>query len=190
MKLNLTIQPPDQQKHRCLVLGFFGDEKPPRGICGFVDWRLNGLISREIIRGHISGDFKEKVAVPWPERLNCELLLLFGMGNLADLSYDRIYEAAYEMAAMVSKLKMRDFAFDLSGEGRALLSAASMLEAMITGFFDFLSKDVSILTNINVCLVTLPENIKDVALGIRQFNQNVRHLGSVDFSAMEPHFSL
>lgn len=189
MKLNLTTQPPDQQRHKCLVLGFFSDEKPPRGICGFVDWRLNGLISREIKKGHISGEFKEKVAVPWPERLNCELLLLFGMGNLADLSYDRIYDAGFEIAAAVSKMKLWDFAFDLSGEGRAILSSASMLEAMITGFFDYLSEDISILTNMNVCLVTLPENLKDVALGIRQFNKNVRHLGSVDCSEMEPHFS-
>jgi len=28
-------------------LGVFADEKPPRGIGGFIDWRLNGMISRE-----------------------------------------------------------------------------------------------------------------------------------------------
>ncbi|MEE9913655.1 MAG: hypothetical protein K4571_18235 [Deltaproteobacteria bacterium] len=189
MQLNLSTHPPDQQRHKCLVLGFFSDEKPPRGVCGLLDWRLNGLISREIKEGHIVGDFKEKVAIPFPERIGSDLLFLFGMGSLADISYDRVYTAAYEIAVTIDKMKIRDFAFDLPGEGRSELTTAGILEAMITGYFDFLSEDVSKLTHMNVCLVSSSERLKDVAEGIRQFHKNVRHLGSVDFSALEPHFS-
>lgn len=188
MQLNLSTQPPDRQRHKCLVLGFFSDEKPPQGVCGFVDWRLNGMISREIKQGHIAGEFKEKVAIPYPERIASDLLLLFGMGPLTDMSYDRVYTAAYEMAGMIDKMKIRDFAFDLPGEGRSGLAAAGILEAMITGYFDFLSEDVNKLTHTNVCIVTSSERLKDVAEGVRQFHKNVRHLGSVDFSQLEPHF--
>lgn len=189
MQLNLSIHPPDRQKHRCLVLGFFSDEKPPRGVCGFLDWRLNGMISREIVQKHVTGEFKEKVAMPYPDRLDSELLLLIGMGNVSDLSYDRLYEAAYEIASTMDKMKIWDFAFDLPGEGRSMLTTAGILEAMITGYFDFLSDDVSKLSIVKACLVTSSERLKGVAEGIRQFHKNVRHLGSVDFSALEPHFT-
>jgi len=188
MQLNLSTHPPDRQRHRCLVVGFFSDEKPPRGVCGFLDWRLNGMISREIAQRHITGEFKEKVAIPFPERLESELLVLYGMGNVSDVSYNRIYDAAYEIAGTMDKMKTRDFAFDLPGEGRSPLAPAGILEAMITGYFDFLSEDVSKLSIVKACLVTSSERLKDVAQGIRQFHQNVRHLGSVDFSQMEPHF--
>jgi len=154
-----------------------------------MDWRLNGMISREIKQGHISGEFKEKVAIPHPERIGSDLLFLFGTGCLSDLSYDRLYTTAYEIAGAIDAMKLREFAFDLPGEGRTELATAGILEAMITGFFDFLSDDVSKLTAMNICLVTSSERLKDVAEGIRQFHKNVRHLGSVDFSALEPHFA-
>lgn len=189
MQLNLSTHPPDQQRHKCLVLGVFSDEKPPRGICGLMDWRLNGMISREIKQGHISGDFKEKVAIPYPERIGSELLILFGLGCLNDLTLDRIYNAAYEIAGTVDKMKIRDFAFDLPGEGRSELTTAGILEAMITGYFDFLSDDVNKLAIMKTCLVTSSERLKDVEQGIRQFDKNVRHLGSVNFNGIEPLFA-
>lgn len=189
MKLNLSTHPPDREKHKCLVLGFFTDERPPRGLCGLIDWRLNGMISREIKQAHIHGEFREKVAIPGPERMHSDLLILFGWGNVADLSYSRVYDAAYEMAGAIDAMKLRDFSFDLPGEGRTALTSAGILEAMVTGFFDFLSEDISKLTGMNVCLVTSPERLKDVADGILRFHKNVRHLGSVDFSALEPHFT-
>ena len=187
MQLSLSTHPPDQQRHRCLVLGFFSDERPPRGICGLMDWCLNGIISREIKQGHLSGEFKEKVAIPYPERIGAELLFLFGLGNLADLSYDRIYTAAYEIAGAIDAMKLREFAFDLPGDGRSELNTAGTLEAMMTGFFDFLSDDVSKLANVSICLLTSSERLAGVEQGIAQFHKNVRHMGLVDFSALEPH---
>lgn len=154
-----------------------------------MDWRLNGMISKEIKECHISGEFKEKVAIPWPERIGSDLLILFGLGCIGDVSYDRIYNAAYEIAGAIDAMRLRDFAFDLPGEGRSALVTAGILEAMITGYFDFFSNDVSKLASMQTCVVTSSERLNDVAEGIRQFHRNVRHLGSVDFSALEQHFT-
>ncbi len=188
MQLSLSTQPPDQPNHKCLALGFFSDEKPPRGVCGFVDWRLNGMISREIKNNHVVGELKERVAIPLPGRIGSELLILFGLGRLTDLTYDRIYDTAYEMVGVVDKMKLQDFAFDLPGDGRSGLTTAGVLEAMITGFFDSLSGDVSKLAAISACLVTSSDRLKEVADGILRFHKNVKHMGSVDFSALELHF--
>ena len=154
-----------------------------------MDWRLNGLISREIKNNHITGEWKEKVAIPRPERIGSGLLVLCGFGCLADLTYDRIYDASYEMVRVVDKMKILDFAFDLPGDGRSGLDAAGVLEAMITGFFDSLAEDVSKLTTMNACLVTSADRLKEVADGVLRFHKNVRHLGSMDFSALEPYFA-
>jgi len=165
-------------------LGIFSNEKPPGGICGFIDWRLNGMISREIKQGRITGDFMEKILIPFPRRIGTEKLLLFGMGKLADSNYGRIYTAAHHIARTVDTMLINNFAFDLPGEGRSDLSIAGTVEAMITGFFDFLSEDSNKLSSKTSCIVTSPANNKEVSLGIRNFKTNVRDLGTVDISSL------
>ena len=124
MQITLSTEAPDLPKHKCLVLGIFSDEKPPRGICGFIDWRLNGMISREIKQGRITGDFMEKILIPFPRRIGTEMLFLFGLGKLSDTNHDRIYTAAHHIARTVNTMLINNFSFDLPGEGRSDLSTA------------------------------------------------------------------
>ena len=63
MKITISTASPDALARETLILGFFSDERPPKGYCGLVDWRLNGMISAEIAAGRISGGFLEKVAL-------------------------------------------------------------------------------------------------------------------------------
>jgi hypothetical protein len=184
MQITLSTDAPDLPKHKCLVLGIFSDEKPPSGICGFIDWRLNGMISREIKRGRITGDFMEKILIPFPRRIGTEKLFLFGMGKLSDTNYDRIYTAAHHIASTVDTMLINNFSFDLPGEGRSDLSIAGIVEAMITGFFDFLSEDSNKLSSKAACIVTSPASIKEVSRGIKNFKTNVRDLGTVDIGAL------
>jgi len=154
-----------------------------------IDWRLNSVISREIKQGHISGEFQEKVIMPYPERISSDFLFLFGLGCLPDISYDRMYNAAYEIAGAVDAMKLQDFSFDLPGDGRSRLNTAGILEAMITGFFDCLSRDIRKLDAMNICLITSSDRLDEVARGIAQFKKNVKHSESVDCSALQPHFT-
>jgi hypothetical protein len=64
-----------------------------------------------------------------------------------------------------------------------------MFEAMVAGFFDFLSGDVSKLEAMNICLVTAKERLPEIADGIARFNKNIRHHGAVDFSRMESYLA-
>ena len=185
MQITLSTEAPDLPKHKCLVLGIFSDEKPPRGICGFIDWRLNGMISREIKQGKITGDFMEKILIPFPRRIGTEMLFLFGLGKLSDTNYDIIYTAAHHIARTVNTMLINNFSFDLPGTGRSDLTTAGTVEAMITGFFDFLSEDINKLSSKTCCVVTSPANVKEVSLGIKNFKTNVRDFGSVDISALD-----
>jgi hypothetical protein len=190
MQLNLSTENPDLPKHKCLALGIFADERPPRGICGFIDWRLNGLISMEIKQGRISGDFKEKIVIPFPRRIGTEILLLFGLGNISDINYDKIYNASYLITQAVDGMALKSFAFDLYGAGRSDLVTSNVVEAVITGIFDFLSSDIDKLSGMNACAVTSSANFQEVSSGIKQFKTNVNDRGSVDTSALESCFAL
>ena len=82
MKIKISTASPDALNRDTLILGFFSDERPPRGYCGLVDWRLNGMISTEIARGRVSGDFMEKLLYAFPKRIRISRILLFGLGAL------------------------------------------------------------------------------------------------------------
>ncbi|MDM7985750.1 MAG: M17 family peptidase N-terminal domain-containing protein [Smithella sp.] len=190
MQLNISTENPDLPKHKCFALGIFEDEKPPRGICGFIDWRLNGFISREIKEKRIQGELEEKIIIPFPSRIGSEMLLLVGLGKVAELNYDKIYNAAYNIAQTVDKIGLDSFAFDLHGEGRSQLVTANIMEAMITGFFDFLSTDINKLSVIDACAVAPAASFPSVFQGIRQFKTNVKDKGSVDISSLEESLGL
>lgn len=180
---------PDLPAYKCLAMGIFSDEKPPRGICGFIDWRLNGLISRAIKEGRISGEFNEKVVIPiQPGRIRAETIFLFGLGLLTELTYDRIYTAAYSTASAVDGMLMKSFAFELPGDNRSRLDSSIVMEAMITGFFEYYAQDIEKLANVSSCLVTTPFRLKDVLKGIGLFKSHVKDMGAVDFDDGENSF--
>lgn len=189
MQVILSTESPDLPGHKCLALGIFSDEKPPRGICGFIDWRLNGFISREMKDGRILGEFQEKVIIPFPGRISTEIILLCGLGPLAEFTYERIYTSAYEIAGAVDGMLLNNFAFDLPGENRSALTTAGIVETMITGFFDYFSKDIEKLADMTPCIVTSPANIKEISVGIQHFKENVKDMDSVDVSALENNFA-
>jgi hypothetical protein len=190
MQINLSTESPDLPKHKCLALGVFADEKPPRGICGFIDWRLNGMISREIKQGRIGGEFEEKIVIPFPLRIGSEMLLLFGLGNISNINYDKIYNAAYIITQTVDGMALNSFAFDLYGEGRSNLVTSNVLEAMVTGIFDFLSTDIEKLSKMTASVVTSSVHLQEVSLGIKQFKTNINDKGSVDVGDLENSFAL
>jgi hypothetical protein len=189
MQVILSTESPDLPIHKCLAMGIFSDEKPPRGICGFIDWRLNGFISQEMKQGRISGEFREKVIIPFPGRISSEILFLFGLGPLAEFNYDRTYTSAYSIVEAVDGLRLTDFAFDLPGENRSSLALAGIVESMVTGFFDYLSYDVEKLAGMNARIVTSAANVKEISTGIQHFKSNVKDMGTVDASALENSFA-
>jgi hypothetical protein len=189
MQVIISTEAPDLPKYKCLALGIFSDEKPPHGICGFIDWRLNGFISREIKQGRIRGEFLEKIVIPFPQRIGTEILFLCGLGSLAEFNYERVYQSAYQIAGAVDGMLLSHFAFDLPGANRTGLATAGTVEAMVTGFFDYLSKDVAKLENMISCIVTHPDQIKEIAIGLQHFKSNVKDMGSVDIGALENSFA-
>jgi hypothetical protein len=178
MKIKIsTPASPDALDHETLILGFFSDERPPRGYCGLVDWRLNGMISREIAGGRISGSFLDKLAYAFPKRIRVSSLLLFGLGALSELTYDRLYNAGYEMAVTVKGLGATDIAFPIPAAGRGPLKIVGMTEALFTGFFDGFTQEQQRLPDIRLEIQASADHTDDICQGLDRFREHVGPLG-------------
>lgn len=182
MIIEITTASPDTLDRDTLLLGFFSDERPPRGYCGLVDWRLNGLISDEIAGGRISGSFPEKLAIAFPKRLRVSRLLLFGLGPLSSLTYDRLYNAGYEMARTVTGIGATDLALPMPAAGRGPLKLEGMTEALLTGVYDGFKHKSGQLSAIDLEIPGRPDHAVDIRRGADLFR---RHAGEAAIEILE-----
>jgi hypothetical protein len=105
--------------------------------------------------------------------------MLFGLGNRATANYDKIQTAAYQIISAIDNMLLNSFAFDLLGENRISMDTADIAQAMVTGFFDYLSKDEKKFSKIIPCVITSAGHLKEVSIGIKNFQAKVRDDGSV-----------
>jgi hypothetical protein len=172
-QIRISSEPVDSLKHESLVLGFFSDERPPKGYCGFVDWRLNGMISKHIARGKITGHFKEKVLITPHYRIPSSKILLFGLGESTHLTYDQLYTAGYLIGQTLMQIKSYDTAFDIPGPGRCSLEIPKMTTEMISGFTDASLENQS-KEDIITCILGDDSCRDEITLGANQFKVNVK----------------
>lgn len=180
MQIKVTTESLDQLPHECLVLGFFSDERPPKGNGGFVDWRLNGLVSRLIAEGRIRGEFSERVLIDAHRRIPSQKVVLFGLGKRRELSLETLRGAGARMAETAVRIHSFDFAVEVPGAGRSLLDVAEMTTHFTTGMFDFLSGDVQHLTSVTPCLLSDESFFQKTLLGIHKLRLNVKDKVQID----------
>ena len=183
MKIRISTASPDALARETLILGFFSDERPPKGYCGLVDWRLNGMISTEIAAGRMTGTFLEKTAYAFPTRIRVARLLLFGLGAVPDLTYDRLYNAGFEMAKTVNGIGATDLALPMPAAGRGPLQLAGMTEALITGIFDGCAREPEKTLALSLEIPARADNKRDIRRGLDRFRQQA---GMVEIVILEP----
>jgi hypothetical protein len=147
-----------------------------------VDWRLNGMISAEIAEGRISGSFLEKIAYAFPARIHAARLLLFGMGAVSDLTYDRLYNAGFEIAKTVNGIGTTDLALPMPAAGRGSLQLAGMTEALITGLFDGCAREPEKLSTLSLEIPARPDNKEDIRRGLDRF---LKQAGTMEIMILE-----
>lgn len=157
-----------------LVIGYFADEKPPRGLCGFVDWRLNGLISEHMARGTVTGAFMEKVLIAPHKRIPSLKLMLIGLGESSNISYDLLYRAGQSIAETLSGIHCNDAAFDIPSPYRCDLNVSEMTMSMISGFADTLFEKESENNSYAISILGDDSYRDEITLGVNQFKVNVK----------------
>jgi hypothetical protein len=182
MKITISTASPDALARETLILGFFSDERPPKGYCGLVDWRLNGAISAEIASSRISGSFLEKVACSFPGRIRVSRILLIGLGALTELTYDRLYNAGFEIARTASGIGAMDIALPMPAAGRGALKLPGMTEALVTGIFDGGAQEPDRLAALGLEIPVKADQAFDVLQGLEQFR---KHAQAADVEILE-----
>jgi len=172
MALKIATETLDELDYEGLVLGFFSNERPPRGRCGFVDWRLNGLISRYLKEDKIRGDYLEKVLIPTHERIPTARILLIGLGRSDEITYDQLYTAGYTISETIAGMGWGELAIDIPAAGRCSLEVPIMTEAVITGYMDYGIEGGRLSSRLSTDLLIDPSGLEDARKGLERFRRN------------------
>lgn len=138
MDVILSPERIDVQECDILVAGFFQDERPLKGSSGWIDWRLNGMLSHFLIRKRLTGDWKETILIPSQERVIPKMILLIGLGKIREYSYLRVRELSGYLIEILKKLNASNICFSLPYEEDYSVDCGKLAEVLIEGIADCL----------------------------------------------------
>jgi len=138
MEVILSKEGIDVQECDILVSGFFQDERPLKGSSGWVDWRLNGMLSRFLIEKRLTGDWKETTLIPSQRRIIPRMILLFGLGRVREYSYLRLRESSSYLIAILKKLNFSNICLSFPYEESYNVDCGKLTEVLIEGIADSL----------------------------------------------------
>ena len=138
MEIIISSEPIDRQECPLVEAGFFEDERPLKGSAGLLDWRLNGTISREIIRGRITGRFKETIIIPSNGRIQSPKILLIGLGPAGRISYPKLREISGHLLHTLLKIDLFDFCCSIPHSKPYPLECSKAVEVWVEGVADAL----------------------------------------------------
>ena len=114
VEILLTNKSIDDLQIPCLVLPFFSDEKPLKGINGFADWRLNGNFSRQLEKNRVKGEPGEMTLVLTSKRLKAQNVLFLGLGKKENLNPKLYQDGLNNLLGLLCKSKQSDFVLGLN----------------------------------------------------------------------------
>lgn len=118
-----------------LVLGFFDEMAPPRGLAGEMDWLLNNSLSLLIKSGKITGRFGEVVLVS-SVRTKTSKIFWVGLGKKEEFNHARISQFAPDLYRRLEKLEVKEAYLDLWDIEGCQLDFSSALNAFLNGIFE------------------------------------------------------
>ena len=172
MDIILSPEKVDVQECDLLVSGFFQDERPLQGSSGWIDWRLNGMLSRILIENRLTGEWKETTLIPSQGRLTPRLILLIGLGKLKEYSYLRVRELPPYLLESLEKLRVPNICLSLPYDESYNVDCGKLTEILIEGIADCLdlgeySFDEGWSNNLRFFFAEGEEKFPEILLGIK-----------------------
>lgn len=140
MEVILSTRRVDVQECEILVTGFFEDERPLRGSSGWVDWRLNGRISRCLIEKRLVGSWKETTLIPSQGRILPSFILWVGLGKVKEYSYPRLRELFPYLLGTLKKLNVSKICFSLPEDAEHQVEPGKLAEVLLEGIADMMDE--------------------------------------------------
>jgi len=136
MKIKVSYEKIDRLDVEAVVLFNFMDQRPLKGACGFIDWRMNGYLSRLILDGSVDGDCGESLLIDPGRRLRGDKILVWGLGESRKLNRKLLKEQSREMTGQLIKIGVRDFAVAPPAAGGIEVDVSKLARAIVEGIMD------------------------------------------------------
>jgi hypothetical protein len=138
MDIILSNEGTDVQECDVLVTGFFQDERPLKGSSGWMDWRLNGMLSLFLIEKRLTGDWQEVTLIPSQGRVVPRMILLVGLGKVKEYSYLRLRELSPFLLETLRKLNTSNVCVSLPYEEGYNVDCGKLAEVLVESIADCL----------------------------------------------------
>ncbi len=172
MDVRLSKERIDAQDCHVLVIGFFENERPLKGSSGWIDWRLNGMLSRFLIEKKLTGVWKETTLIPSQGRILPRMILLFGLGKVKEYSYLRLRELSPYLLETLKKLDAWSVCLSLPYQGSTHVDCGKLAEVLIEGMTDCLGLhgypfDEEWIKNLRLYFAEGEEHFYEILLGVQ-----------------------
>lgn len=114
MRVTVVAEPFARVCADVLVVGFFEDVKPPKGLAGHVDWLTGGGLSRLIVGDRVSGRVAETALLAVPT-FSTQRVLFVGLGRAANYNDVVLQQVAEALRSVLAALRVKVAAVELLG---------------------------------------------------------------------------
>lgn len=124
----LSIEALDTLPEGDLVLFCSEDERPLQAAAGYVDWRLNGWLSRQVLAGRFTGRMGDRLLTPGAGLLPNQRVFVFGIGVSDQFHTQQAETVGHEVGLALKAAKCSNLVLGQPGAGepdawRALFQA-------------------------------------------------------------------
>jgi hypothetical protein len=141
MDIILSSDSIDVQECDVIATGFFLDERPLRGTSGWIDWRLNGRLSRFIQAKRLTGEWKETILLPSEGRIVAPLILLIGLGKVKEYGPFRLRELSAHLVMTLQGIQVPNICLSFPCERPYSIDCGKTAEVLVEGIADSLDRD-------------------------------------------------
>ncbi len=136
MILELTAAPADRVEADCLVAFLHADDRPPSGVAGLLDWRLNGALSRLLKDGWYRAAAGEALLIAPGRRTRAPRLLVIGLGPRQEAGAGRLRSAGALALTKLVGLGIGRIAVGLPGPAEPPLPEAEQVVRLVEGVLE------------------------------------------------------
>lgn len=141
MKLTIKTGAPATEKGELLAIALFEGADKLSAAAQAVDKALGGIVSDVLKSGDFAGKLNQTMMIPTGGKLGAKRLLLVGLGKAADLTVDRVRQAAGKATVTARDLGIKTFATSVFGldadDIDAHATARAFVEGMLLGNYQF-----------------------------------------------------
>ncbi len=113
--------------------GIFADERPLRDSCGWIDWRMNGALSRLLLQERFAGAFGENLLTATQGRLPFRRVFLFGLGSSAAFDARACAQAVQHVAQTLAGAGASEIVLDPVDLIRGRIPLSTGLSLLVDG---------------------------------------------------------